>query len=67
LNADIFGTSKVQLERTGFNNIADPERHPDEGLAVFITPKIDADHHLSAQRLIHSLRIAASNGLSVFD
>jgi AraC-like DNA-binding protein len=52
--------NEVKRGRTDLNTVASPGREPDEGLAAVIAGKLDADPHLSARKLAHSLGIAAS-------
>jgi hypothetical protein len=52
--------NKIKRGRTDLNNIASLGREPDEGLAIVIAAKLDADIHLSGRKLAQSLRIAAS-------
>jgi hypothetical protein len=59
-NADLFWIRGIKYGRTYLNNIASPGREPEVTLVAGIAPRIDADPHLSARRLIQSMGIAAS-------
>jgi hypothetical protein len=51
---------EVKLGRTDFSTIAGPGTEPDEGPTAVTAGKLDADLHLSARKLGHSLGIATS-------
>jgi hypothetical protein len=55
-----FWINDAKWGRTDLSTIASPGREPDEGLAVFIAGKSDADPHLLARNFAHSLGIATS-------
>jgi hypothetical protein len=55
-----WSINKVKRWKTDLNTIAGPARDRDDGLAGVIAGKLDADSHLSARKLAHSLGIAAS-------
>jgi hypothetical protein len=60
LNAKRFLDQRSKTGENYLNNVASPERKPDEGLAGPIAAKLDADHHLSPRKPAQSWRIAAS-------
>jgi hypothetical protein len=54
-----FWINEKKRRRTDLNNIASPEREPDEDLTGVIAANLDADPHLSARKLAQPLRLAA--------
>jgi hypothetical protein len=61
-NAGVFWINEARRGTIDLSTITNPGRQPDEGLAVIIAGKIDADPHpsLSARKLAHSFGIVPS-------
>jgi hypothetical protein len=55
-----YWINEVKRGKADLNIVASPGGEPDEGLAIVIAGKLDADPHLSARKPAHSLGIAAS-------
>jgi hypothetical protein len=59
-NRNVFLDQGRKAGRTDLNINTNPGRGPDENIAAVIAGKFDANRHLSARKLVQSLRTAVS-------